>query len=393
MNCYLDLKNKSPFPYKKISFGNHKYKIINDKYNKLKEDFKIFLDEIKDEKKKIIKKRKKFSLSMFKFIENLASETFKNNTNLIGQLNMNNYQKINKRFLSAKEIHIYKENKIKLLNLIRHKSKSYNKNNLINKSNKKIKSRNQKNRLFDLSNSNNTFLSFKFNNSYINNKISLSTKFIKSHFSFKNKTAFNERNKNQKNLNNIKSIKLIKKFNLRDRNNDKKDSYSNSNINNNISSNEIYEKEYGNTYNNNISSEINLKNSLTNIDNIDNIFDSHLNEDTKDVYKKIYLKKLKKCINKFEKSKKSLPDYDIIEKNSYDPNNFKRKKLMKKNEVDNLNNNKKLLKRICSAPKISQRLNKTKISSRKEKSTSKRKSKDNTKILIKKINNINFNII
>ena len=127
---------------------------------------------------------------------------------------MNNYQKINKRFLSAKEIHIYKENKIKLLNLIRHKSKSYNKNNLINKSNKKIKSRNQKNRLFDLSNSNNTFLSFKFNNSYINNKISLSTKFIKSHFSFKNKTAFNERNKNQKNLNNIKSIKLIKKFNL-----------------------------------------------------------------------------------------------------------------------------------------------------------------------------------
>ena len=271
---------------------------------------------------------------------------------------MNNYHQNNKRFLSAKEIHSYKEGKNEILKLIRIK-------NNINKF-----SRNKLNNLNSISNINNTLISIKDNNNHFDYKISSSTKSFCTNFSFKNNNNLNiESNK-------IRNIKLIKRFKPKETKYNKNDSsyFKNSiekqhtNINsnmNNISSNEINDKEFGSTFNyNNITNDFDY-NSLTNIDNFDNIFDRKVSEDIKDVYQKMNLEKLKIKVDKFEKSKQYLPDDGIIHKHSFDGLFFKRKIFINRFEKENFYKNKKELfsiknnnikkRRIISAPKIKQK--------------------------------------
>lgn len=376
MNRYEDLKKRNPFPYTYFKLGNNKYTINKEKINSINKDLKIFLNENQNSPKKINKKKNKRSLSIDKIIENLISNSTKNASQIIKKFNMNFHKNnIYKRFMNASDINIYKKRKIKLLNLIRDKNKN-NKNISLN-NNKSYIGRN-KSAIF---NNNNLSNDATFHKDIFDNNILFSTK------SFSNKTFF------KKNENNKKKIFIKRKSNsfINSIENQNTNYYSNMN---NISSNAYNEIESNdNNYK--------KKKSILNNNN-DNIFDTYTNisEDMKNVYQKIALYNLKLEVHKYERSKNYIPNSDIIQDNLVNPFHFVRKKftsnfeknsfILNKKENNKINNKKKI-RRIYSASKYPMnisKLNKTITPTRKENSTSNSKSKDNTKILIKKINNI-----
>ena len=374
MNRYIDLKKRNPFPYTCIKFGNYKYKIINDKFNNINKDFKMLLDDNKNSPRKVDKKKKsRQSLSINKILENLVSNSTKNSSNLIKKFNMN-FQKNNnnKRFMSAIDINNYKKRKIKLLRLIRDKNKNNNTISLIN------------NKSYIGRNNSNNFNNILSNSQNFQKDADFSTK------SISNKTFF------KRNINKREKTFIQRKSNSFLNSNENQNTNINSNLIN-VSSNAINDKELNENNNENEKSLID--------DNNDNIFDTYMNisEDMKDVYKKIALKNLKLKINKYENSKQYKPNSYIIEKNLINPFHFVRKKFISKFEMDNFvlnnqkeenNNNihkKKIIRRIYSSKKYNIKvngLNKTLTPSRSKNSSSNSKSNDNTKILLKKINNI-----
>ena len=386
MNFYKDIKNKNPLLEKKLSFKKIRYRIINDKYHKLNNDFKILIGENKnDNKKKKISIKNRYSIDMHKYIKNLFSKSAKNENDIIKKLNINYLQKNFKRVLSSQEINIVKNSKIKFHNIFKYK------NNINIIENKTYHSRNPINTINNITNASIS------NNNLIDNKIMNSTK------SIGNILLKYDDNKNTKNK---EDIKFLKKFNfrkklLRNKNSnsfktsiEKQTTNINSNLNN-ISSNEINNKEYYIKNKNSTNKNI----SISNIDDNNNVFDTHISKYIKYIYKKINLKKLKISIDKFENSRNYIHDGDIIQQNSIDPLYFLSRKYMKQYEINNFykqNKNKVkstkdkkiTLRRIFSAQKISHKLSRNVIPLKKDNSPSKSKSNDSTKNILNKINNI-----
>ena len=374
MNIYYSTKNKYFSPYNKIPFEKHKYKIIDDKFNELKNNFKILLGDVnKDNEKKLeIKKKFRKSLNMSKIIEYLIFKKTKNSNNLIKTFNMKNYQKYYKKFMCSNEISSYKKRKNFFIKLLREK----NINN--NKINKTYIGRNKLDNLSNLNNRSNTLLSVK--DTILDNKMSFTTKSLCSQISFKNNINIKDKNINKKSMIKIKQLKINnKRYNFKEKIFGKRNSNSSINLIKNHSSDcnsNMNEKEF----------------DINNNDN--NITFENNNESFINIYKKANLKNLKIKIDKFENSKNFLPNSDIIEKNSNEPYLFIRKKGLEKFEISNFYKNKKetnntinktkKYKRFYSVQKFKQKLNKTQTPSRKD--VSKSNSNDNTKILIRKIN-------
>ena len=382
MNFFKDIKNRTPFHEEKISFDQIKYRIIDNKYNKLNNDFKIFLDKKKsDNKEKRNYRKSKNNLDVFEFIKNLFSKSTVNKNKIIKNMNINYFQKNFKRVLSSQEISIVRNSRKSLNKIFRDK----NDTNIIKK-NKKFFSRNKINSSKTLNNESNTL---KYNN-IIDNKIIHSTKSI-GNFSLKygdNKTT---KKKND--------IKLVSRFKLRNNffrhklSNISKTTIEkqNSNIygnNNDISSKGINDKEFYINNNGNKSIITNNKNSVNKINK--NLNNSNISEDNNDIYKKIHLKKLKISVDKYENSIKYIHNSDKIQQNSIDPSFFLRRKYIKPYELDNIlfKDNKKELRRIFPSKNISYKLTRNKTPLRKEHSNSKSKSYDSTNNIMKKIDNI-----
>ena len=295
MKNSINLKNI--YPNICLSFDNYNYKQIDDKFNKLKHDFQVFLDH---NKKKINKSRKNFyNLSINKLFKKLISDS----ANKI----LNNYKKgfenNSKRFKSAKEIQKYKDKKILLLRLIRKKNSKNNKANL--SYNRKIALNNISN-LNDLTN--NILFGKDYNSISYDNKISFFTnKTLNNQPSFQKRLLMGKtHNTSILKKNNLKiKEKLFPKNNLND-----------SNINHRNESNK----------NNYKTISLNEENSI------------HSNENYKLFNKLFNLKKLKVKIKKFENSLNYYPNSERIHKNEIKPYNFCSKKYLKKNKLNFFNN-------------------------------------------------------
>ena len=372
MNFYINKNNHYNIDCC-FSMNQYKYKKFTNKINEFKKDFEIFLD---NDKKKVVKPKKKFYiLNINKLFRKLVFDS----TNKVLKNYEKNSQKTSKRFFSAKEIEKYKNKKILFLKLIRAKN---SKNNIstIDKN-----SRNY----FSIRNNSAKTLNIKNYNKRNRNKSNFSNKSIYSQSSFLNslydqsyrKSAkLNFKEKFYSNLINNKSTIDVHKSNnyLKAYDSIKKND------------SEIIIKDYNDIRNNN------------KYDNNNCFNNDYSKEDFKSFKQKLNLNKLKLKVNKYENSTKYLPNNEIIFKNMKERNKFVNKKYLKNDKLDySIVNNNELnnsirsyinKRNIHSAPKKFGTLDKIQMNSLKDNSNSNRTlnimNKYNTSILMKKINDI-----
>ena len=349
------MKNKIIiYPENCFSVDHYRYKKFNDKLTDLDKEFQIFLDN--KEKKEIKTKKNYYNFSINKLFRKLIFDS----TNKVLKNYKMNFENKTKKFLSAERIQRYRDRKLLLLKLIR------NKNN---------KTFNDKNTLNNISNTNNissTLATLKEKNKNIDvKKISCYTnRSTKSYPSLKH--TINISLKNEKSNGKTKLIKKI-----------------------NINKSTIFNK-----INNNINNPNNIENGLGDINNNDddNNYISINNKDFQAINKSINLKKLKLDIHKFEKSKNFLINNDVS--NSIKPYQFIRKKYIKyriqnyktNREMNAINQSFNYRKKTCD---LSQRLNESQNSLKMDNMSFNNTitaRKNNTRILIQKINDINKSI-
>ena len=143
-NNKLSKKNneiqKNPYPYGKIEFKPIQYKVLAKKMDKLKKDFKFFINKNKSYKR-IKTRNTTLDTQMTRILSRLATQK-EDNSHLIKSLNMNIKGK-NKRFMSAKEIERFREKKsflLKMISLNNEKDKNKSGTNLyMHSRNQKIK--------------------------------------------------------------------------------------------------------------------------------------------------------------------------------------------------------------------------------------------------------------
>ena len=387
---------KNPYPYSNISFTQVKYKIVAKNIDQLKKDFKFFLG-----KNKTLKRFKTRAANLNTKMNKILNKLTKNREDhggLIKSLNMSIEGK-NRRFMSAKEIEKYREKKSFILKIIsknNEKNKTatnfykYNRYKKENINLKKLKIKNNFNRTMTRFKSSN-YKNFKreFRSSLINQ--SLDNRFLINSIIFShnnNKHMSNHRlsiGNNKSNSRNL--IRIQKGFNLFNSESTKNKRSLKLNLNEYKSEDKYKneEQKYKIKTSKKGSSSISL--------NLDNNAVTPL--DKYNLRRKIYLKRLRNKVDRFENSRKYFPSDDIIHKNMIDPFLFFKTKNLSQLELnifdkeDNkINVNKIRRSRLINIkPKI--RLNKTFSPSRKDnyKLTSKSKDKkDNTKIIIKKLN-------
>lgn len=365
MKLDINFKNKSFYPENCFSVDHYKYKRFNDKITDLNKDFQIFLD---NNKKIEIKQKKNFyNIS----INNLFKKLVFDSSYKILKKYKKNFENVDKKFYSSKQIQKYKDSKILLLKLIRSK-------NIDNNNNKSNNDKNTFHNISSINNLNSTFISGKNNNNSYENKMSILAN--KSFYSHPSSNSFFDVTK-RKNTN-IKYKKLNIKKKLFNKTHKNKDLIINKVSSNNISdsiSNKMSEKEI----------IVHKKSSKDNFFHINNKRDYSL------LNKKINVTRLKSHIHKFEQSSKYFPNNEIIQKYSLQPNKFVRQKFVKKFLIYNYNN--KEIDSIINQYNYNRnnssfKLNKTHISLKIDNLNSNKailsNRKDNTTMLIKKINDI-----
>ena len=270
-----------------------------------------------------------------------------------------NFENKTKKFLSSERIQRYRDRKLLLLKLIR------------NKNNKTFNDKNTLNNIINTNNISSTLATLKEKNKNIDvKKISCYTnRSTKSYPSLKHTINISL----QREKLNAKT-KLIKKIN--------------------INKSTIFNK-----INNNINNPNNIENGLGDINNNDddNNYISINNKDFQAINKSINLKKLKLDIHKFEKSKNFLINNDVSI--SIKPYQFIRKKYIKyriqnyktNREMNAINQSFNYRKKTCD---LSQRLNESQNSLKMDNMSFNTITarKNNTRILIQKINDINKSI-
>ena len=375
---------KNMFIYKDLSLKKLQYNSLANNIERLKNDFKIFIGKNKTLKRFKVKVSD-LDLQMKRIMKKI--ETIKiDHSQVLRSLNSKIEGK-NKRFMSAKEIEKFREKKsylLKILSIQTEKDKEISFNRRINE----IKNRRMSLQQLKLN-------KFSATTSFLNKK---KINFFDSRNSFNNKsieyTPYINHSISNDRYNNKNKIRLIKQSS---KTQDELIFQKNNSLampgtaqNKNILILNLGNND-NNSYNKKGESDINL----------DHIFDNNnISEDVYNLKRKVLLKKLKVKVDKFENSSNYLPDYDIIRKNKSDPYIFVKKKknfgqfesnIFGKEEQNNNSNKRIIMKRIFSTPK--NKLNKTlnQFSRNKyilpSKSKSKEKSeKNNTKIIIKKLN-------
>lgn len=398
-NNKLSKKNneiqKNPYPYGKIEFKPIQYKVLAKKMDKLKKDFKFFINKNKSYKR-IKTRNTTLDTQMTRILSRLATQK-EDNSHLIKSLNMNIKGK-NKRFMSAKEIERFREKKsflLKMISLNNEKDKNNSGTNLY------MHSRNQKIK----------FPIHKFN---ATNKLGNSLIGLKKN---KNKNT-NEEFRTSFGNKSIENIPLIKSFIFKDNktNNKSWKKFVNQKL---ISRDGIINQKHFSLFQPKSTKNINITNLL--LDNIKVEDNSEIKEEPKikeknskkelsnisldinmdnnktvtyddkiKIKRKIYLKKLNSTVEKFEHSKSYYPDNDIIKTKLKDPFTFFKTKNMSQLESTFFNKGKKRrinLMKNNIIPKISLVNTLTPAKTEKNKLISKSKEKTyNSKVIIKKLN-------
>ena len=384
---------KNPYPYSNITFTQIKYKTLAKNIDQLKKDFNFFLGKNKT-LKRFRTRAANLNTQMNKLINKLTKDK-EDHGSLIKSLNMNIEGK-NRRFMSAKEIEKYREKKKFLLKIISRNNEknktatNFYKYNRYKKENiklKKLKINNKFNNTMEGFTSKN-YKNFKreFRTSLINQSLddrSLISSILYNENKYKkiNNNRLSLEDNKPKNKNLIKIQKRFSLFNVESTKN--KNSLK-------LNLDEYKVEEQKNNY-------FKIKNSKKGFSSISLNIDNNAvtPNDKYNLRRKIYLKRLRNKVDRFENSRKYYPNDEIIHKNMIDPFIFFKRKNLSQLELNifgkeenKIDINKRMrLRQAKINPKI--RLNKTLTPSRKDnyKLTSKSKDKNNnTNIIIKKLN-------